>query len=281
MPPTSRRGITVDDETYDFYAVAYLVLKRLGVSVTVFVSTYYVRARRAVFDGACYYLLWKAWASRTVCYEAWRTCLELRSTPMYWSAYLSSPPDLSHYQSGGTVLDLGCGSGEQLTRLRGAGCRAIGLELSAEAARACRTMGHPVIIARAENLPFRTNSCQGVLSKVVIPYTDERLAIEEIGRVLAPGGVAVLYFHGVGYSLRYLLKPDIWKRCLYAARTIANTIVYRLLGNRLPGFLGDTLYQSESRLHRYYRSSGLTFDSAIPSRRFLGLPVFIGHVVRK
>ena len=61
----------------------------------------------------------------------------------------------------------------------------------------------------------------------------------------------------------------------------ANTIVCRLLGIRLPAFLGGTLYQSESRLRRYYRSSGLTFDSAIHSRRFLGLPVFIGHVVRK
>jgi hypothetical protein len=142
-------------------------------------------------------------------------------------------------------------------------------------------MGHRVIIASAESLPFRSNSCHGILCKVVIPYTDERLAINEIGRVLATGGVAVLYFHGFGYSLRYLLKPDIWKRCVYAARTIANTGVYRLLGRRLPGFLGDTLFQSEARLRRYYRSSGLTFDSAIPSRRFLGQPVFIGHVVRK
>ena len=200
---------------------------------------------------------------------------------MYWSAYLSSPPEMSHYQPGGTVLDVGCGNGEQLTRLRDARCRGIGLELAPEAARTCRAMGYPVIIARAENLPFRSNSCQGVLCKVVIPYTDERLAIEEIGRVLAPGGVAVLYLHGIGYSLRYLLRPDIWKLSLYAARTIANTMLYRLLGIRLPGFLGDTLYQSESRLQRYYRSSGLTFDSAIPSRRFLGLPVFIGHVVRK
>src|SRR6266849_3429182 len=183
---------------------------------------------------------------------------------MYWSAYLSSPPEISYYQPGGTVLDVGCGNGEQLTRLRDARCRGIGLDLAPEAA-----------------LPCRSNSCQGVLCKVVIPYTDERLAIEEIGRVLAPGGVAVLYFHGIGYSLRYLLKPDIWKLSLYAARTIANTMLYRLLGIRLPGLLGDTLYQSESRLRRYYRSSGLTFDSAIPSRRFLGLPVFIEHVVRK
>lgn len=254
---------------------------RLGVPVTVFVSTYYVRARRPVFDGASYYLLWTAWASRPVCYEAWRTCPELRSTPMYWSAYLTSPPDLSHYQSGGTVLDVGCGGGEQLTRLRDAGCRAIGLELSPESARACRTMGHPVIIARAESLPFRSNSCHGVLCKVVIPYTDERLAIEEIGRVLAPGGVAVLYLHGVGYSLRYLLKPDVWKRCVYAARTIVNTAVYRLLGRRLPGFLGDTLFQSEARMRGYYRAAGLSFEPTVQSARFLGQPVFITHVLRK
>jgi hypothetical protein len=42
------------------------------------------------------------------------------------------------------------------------------------------------------------------------------------GRVLATGGVAVLYLHGLGYSLRYLLKPDIWKRSVYAAKTILN-----------------------------------------------------------
>lgn len=54
-------AITVDDGTYDFYAVAYPVLKRLGIPVTLYVSTYYVFDRRPVFDGACQYLLWKAW----------------------------------------------------------------------------------------------------------------------------------------------------------------------------------------------------------------------------
>ncbi len=205
----------------------------------------------------------------------------MSSSDSYWSAYLTAPPEVGRYPRDGIVMDIGCGIGEQLTCLRKAGYHAVGIELAPEAARACRKLGHAVIIARAECLPLRSGSCGGILCKVVIPYTDERVAINEIGRVLAPGGVAILYFHGAGYSLRYLLKPDIWKRCLYAARTIANTMVYRLLGVRLPGFLGDTLYQSESRLRRYYRSSGLTFASAIPSRRFLGLPVFIGHVVGK
>jgi peptidoglycan/xylan/chitin deacetylase (PgdA/CDA1 family)/SAM-dependent methyltransferase len=65
LPPRAV-AITVDDGTYDFYAIAYPVLKRLGVPVTVFVSTYYVVDRRPVFDGACQYLLWKAWTSGKV-----------------------------------------------------------------------------------------------------------------------------------------------------------------------------------------------------------------------
>ncbi len=65
LPPRAV-AITVDDGTYDFYAVAYPVLKHLGVPVTVFVSTYYVRDRRPVFDGACHYLLWRASMSRAV-----------------------------------------------------------------------------------------------------------------------------------------------------------------------------------------------------------------------
>lgn len=62
LPPRAV-AITVDDGTYDFYAVAYPVFKRLGVPVMLYVSTYHVVDRRPVFDVACRYLLWKAWAS--------------------------------------------------------------------------------------------------------------------------------------------------------------------------------------------------------------------------
>jgi peptidoglycan/xylan/chitin deacetylase (PgdA/CDA1 family) len=65
LPPRAV-SITIDDGTYDFYAVAYPVLKRRGVPVTVFVSTYYVFDRRPVFDPACQYLLWKGWLAGKV-----------------------------------------------------------------------------------------------------------------------------------------------------------------------------------------------------------------------
>jgi hypothetical protein len=93
--------------------------------------------------------------------------------------------------------------------------------------------------------------------------------------------VALLDLHGLGYSLRYLLRPDMWKRSVYAAKTILNTEAYHLAGRRLPGLLGDTLFQSERRLRRYYLSAGLRLETTIPTRRFVGRPVFIGHVVRK
>jgi peptidoglycan/xylan/chitin deacetylase (PgdA/CDA1 family) len=62
LPPRSV-AITVDDGTYDFYAVAYPVFKRLGVPVTLYVSTYHVFDRRPVFDVAFRYLFWKAWVA--------------------------------------------------------------------------------------------------------------------------------------------------------------------------------------------------------------------------
>ena len=166
----------------------------------------------------------------------------------YWTPYLTPPPDMTRYRPGGIVVDVGCGQGGQLSALRDAGCRPVGLELAEEAARESHAKGRPVIIAAAESLPLRDESCDGVLCKVVLPYTDERRAIAEMARVVAKGGVAVIYLHGLGYSLQYLLKPEVWKLSIYAARTILNTMIYRLTGRRLPGFLGDTIFQSERRL---------------------------------
>jgi peptidoglycan/xylan/chitin deacetylase (PgdA/CDA1 family) len=65
LPPRAV-AITVDDGTYDFYAIAYPVFKRLGIPVMLYVSTYHVADRRPVFDVASRYLLWKAWASGKV-----------------------------------------------------------------------------------------------------------------------------------------------------------------------------------------------------------------------
>ncbi len=198
----------------------------------------------------------------------------------YFSPFLTPEPDPGRFAPGLPVLDIGCGSGRQLSRLRDAGVRGVGLELSPPAARECRRAGHQVVIARAEQLPIRSGACGGVLSKVVLPYTDERRVVREIARVLRPGGVALLIMHGLGYSLLYLLRPVGWRHALYAIRTIVNTLVYRLSGHRLPGFIGDTIYQSASRMRRYYREVGLVQTEETCTQPFVRHPVFFEHVVR-
>ena len=68
LPPRAV-AITVDDGAYDFCAVAYPILQRLGIPVTVYVATYHVFDRRPVFDVAFRYLIWKALSSGPVLIE--------------------------------------------------------------------------------------------------------------------------------------------------------------------------------------------------------------------
>jgi SAM-dependent methyltransferase len=197
-----------------------------------------------------------------------------------WPGYVLPDFDFSDFPSGARVLDIGFGDGEQLAAARTQGCRTVGVEYDPALALRARALGLAVARASADDLPFRGETFDGVICKVVIPYTDEARAIGEIARVLRPGGIARLSFHGLGYKLRYLLAGGTWKRRVYGARVIANTAVYAATGRRLPGFWGDTLYQSERRLRRYYARTGLEVV-ATPAPRYLGAPVFIYHTLRK
>jgi SAM-dependent methyltransferase len=141
--------------------------------------------------------------------------------------------------------------------------------------------GLRIVRGVAEHLPFGDAEFDGVICKVVTPYTDERQAIREIARVLKPGAVAVVSHHGLGYFLKYLLNPPGWKFTIYGARTLLNTWCYRLTGRRLPMPLGDTIYQSRPTLSRYYADVGLVIRERPASPTFLGAPVFIYEVLQK
>jgi hypothetical protein len=67
---------------------------------------------------------------------------------------------------------------------------------------------------------------------------------------------------------------------VYLVRSLV-TWLYVLFGVRLPGFLGDTLYQSRPRLRGYNRRAGLRLIEDTPARTFLGLPVFLYQTVKR
>jgi SAM-dependent methyltransferase len=87
------------------------------------------------------------------------------------------------------LLDLGCGTGATLTRLRPFG-RATGLDLEPLALAFCRERGHRELVrGSATALPFADRTFDVVVALDVLEHVaDHEAAAREIARVLAPGG---------------------------------------------------------------------------------------------
>lgn len=94
-----------------------------------------------------------------------------------------------------SILDVGCGTGHHLRDLAARGFRAAGVDGSEEMLRVARRLNPQADIRQCdvEALPFDSNSFQWVLSIEVLRYLpDFHKSVAEMGRVLAPGGTAVV-----------------------------------------------------------------------------------------
>jgi hypothetical protein len=68
-------------------------------------------------------------------------------------------------------------------------------------------------------------------------------------------------------------------RCTPPAHS--STWWYALTDRRLPGFVGDTIYQSAKRLADYYDEFGFMLEREAPAQTYGGKPVFIYHQLRR
>ncbi len=97
----------------------------------------------------------------------------------------------------GRTLDLGSGTGRNLPLLP-PGARGVAVDPHPDAlARArARAPGVPLVVARAEALPFRAGSFDTVVSGLVLCSVDDAdAALAEVRRVLRPGGGLRLLEH--------------------------------------------------------------------------------------
>lgn len=198
-----------------------------------------------------------------------------------WFGYVLKSYSFVEYAPEMRVLDVGCGTGAELQELRRRGCLGFGIDPQWEAVVNCRRQGLRVLQACAEQMPFKNASLDGLICKGVIPFTEEPLALREIGRVLKAGAVSRLMYVCAGYYLRFLLFGPTWQFRFYGLRTLLNTWLYAVTGRRLPAFLGDTIYQSRPRVAPYYHKNKLRLWRESLSRTFLGFPVFIYHDIQK
>jgi SAM-dependent methyltransferase len=109
-----------------------------------------------------------------------------------------APLALSEARCGGRVLDLGCGDGRHLAQLATSSVSAFGLDLSqplldAATERLLEAGSAPLVRADMQALPYRN----GVFCSVLSLFTafgyfgaleDHRAMVNQIARVLAPGG---------------------------------------------------------------------------------------------
>jgi SAM-dependent methyltransferase len=103
-------------------------------------------------------------------------------------------------RAGGRVLEDGCGVGQYAARLSQSGGQVIGLEYDFERAGEARGRIPRVVNAAGEGLPFPQGSFDLILSHEVLEHVaDDRQAVEEMSRVLRPGGRAAIFAPNRGY----------------------------------------------------------------------------------
>jgi len=94
----------------------------------------------------------------------------------------------------GTILDVGCGSGQTLAWFsqRFGAWRTLGCDISPEAVRAATRLGFEITQASALALPYPTGSADVIVSLDVLQHVPldggDRIALTEMRRVLKPGG---------------------------------------------------------------------------------------------
>jgi SAM-dependent methyltransferase len=108
----------------------------------------------------------------------------------------------------GIVYDLGCGPGQTTAFLHECGLRVHGLDLSPELVREARLRNPDVTFGVGDmlELPLPDASAAGVVAFYAIVHfspTQLGVALREMHRVLAPGGLVLLAFH-IGTEVKHV-----------------------------------------------------------------------------
>jgi ubiquinone/menaquinone biosynthesis C-methylase UbiE len=132
------------------------------------------------------------------------------------------------------ILDVGCGTGWVASESRRTGTPVcIGLDYRLEPLREGTAAGKGVRFVQgdATALPFAGDTFDCVVGHVSMPYMRTREALNEIYRVLAPGGSIFLTFHSLTYVRKRMLssiRRGDWKDVPFMFYVAGNAVLNRL-----------------------------------------------------
>ncbi|HII60011.1 TPA: methyltransferase domain-containing protein [Methanocaldococcus jannaschii] len=106
-------------------------------------------------------------------------------------------------KDGDFVLDIGCGTGEQLKILN----NAVGLDISLEMAKIAKNKTNkPVVVANAEFLPFKNKSFDKAISFFgALNHCNLKRALREVNRVLKDDGIFIFTVANI-YDIKWIIK---------------------------------------------------------------------------
>ena len=137
-------------------------------------------------------------------YDRWSVLLSLGQDPG-WRGELVARLDLP---SGARVLDVAAGSGLITRLLEARGCEVVALDLSGEMLGIARRRGATAVRARADALPFRDATFDGLTFGYLLRYVVDPLrTMLELARVVRPGGAIGMVEFG---RPRGVWRPPWW-----------------------------------------------------------------------
>lgn len=132
------------------------------------------------------------------------------------------------------VLDFGCGTGWLLAEAQqnGPGIQ-IGVDYSPAAVESGRELYSGISFAVADglHLPFAAQTFDVVIGHVSMPYMNTSKALQELYRVMSPGGSLFLTFHSYAYirdRFRMSLRRANWKDVIFSAYMATNGLLNHL-----------------------------------------------------
>jgi len=147
------------------------------------------------------------------------------------------------------ILDIGCGTGILLEQLSEYGFDVYGIDKSEKMIeKASRKLKKKVIVANATNLPFSSNSFEGVICIATLHHIgmDFIRVFREVSRVLKPGGYFLIWDHNpLNPYWKIIMRKvpqDTGKEHLFSCNEIVKqmrTSGFRIIFIRKSGFIPD------------------------------------------